>query len=37
VHRVALNAVPEFVAEMRAKGYAVDAKLLLLLAAKILP
>lgn len=37
VHRVARDAVPGFVAEMRAKGYAVDVKLLLLLAAKILP
>lgn len=37
VHRVALAEVPGFVAEMRAKGYAVDVKLLLLLAAKILP
>ncbi len=37
VHRVALTAVSGFVAEMRAKGYAVDVKLLLMLAAKILP
>ncbi len=36
VHRVALDAVPGFVTEMRAKGYAVDVKLLLLLAGSFL-
>jgi len=36
VHRVALADVPRFVAEMRGKGYAVDVKLLLLLAGDIL-
>ncbi len=36
VHRVALDAVPGFVADMRAKGYAVDVKLLLLVAGGIL-
>ncbi len=36
VHRVALDAVPNFVAEMRGKGYAVDVKLLLLLAGSML-
>ena len=36
VHRVALGAVPDFVAEMRGKGYAVDVKLLLLLGGSIL-
>ena len=37
VHRVALAAVPGFVTEMRANGYAVDVKLLLLLVTQILP
>jgi ADP-ribose pyrophosphatase len=36
VHRVALAEVPGFIAEMRGKGYAVDVKLLLLLAGSIL-
>lgn len=36
VHRVALAEAPGFVAEMRAKDYAVDVKLLLLLAGDIL-
>ncbi|WP_159714162.1 NUDIX hydrolase [Sphingomonas sp. AX6] len=36
VHRVALAEVPDFVSEMRANGYAVDVKLLLLLAGSIL-
>lgn len=35
VHRVALATVPAFVEDMRAKGYAVDVKLLLLLAITI--
>ena len=36
VHRVGLADVPAFVAEMRGRGYAVDVKLLLLLAGSIL-
>lgn len=37
VHRVKLAEVPGFVADMRAKGYAVDVKLLLPLGINILP
>jgi len=36
VHRVRLEAVPDFVAARRAEGVAVDAKLLLLLAGRLL-
>ncbi len=36
VHRVGLTDVPAFVVEMRGRGYAVDVKLLLLLAGSIL-
>jgi len=36
VHRVALAALPEFIAAKRAGGLAVDVKLLLLLGASIL-
>ena len=36
VHRVALGDVPAFVAAKRAEGYAIDVKLLLLLAGDIL-
>ena len=37
VHRVPLSALPAFVAEKRAAGVGVDAKLLLLLGAHLLP
>ena len=33
VHRVARAALPDFIAERRAQGYAMDAKLLILLGA----
>ncbi len=36
VHRVALAEIPAFVAEKRAEGVAVDAKMVLILAASIL-
>jgi ADP-ribose pyrophosphatase len=36
VHRVGLDEVPAFVAERRARGVAIDAKLLLLLSAALL-
>ncbi|WP_242147403.1 NUDIX hydrolase [Sphingomonas sp. BAUL-RG-20F-R05-02] len=36
VHRVALTALPKFIAAKRAEGLAVDVKLLLLLGASIL-
>jgi ADP-ribose pyrophosphatase len=36
VHRVALSALPDFIAAKRAEGLAVDVKLLLLLGASIL-
>lgn len=35
VHRVAFDAVPGFIAEMRERGFAIDVKLLLLLAGSI--
>ena len=37
VHRVPLGALPAFVAEKRAAGVGMDAKLLLLLGAHLLP
>lgn len=36
VHRVPLSSIAEFVAERRAKGYAIDSKLLMLIAAHVL-
>ena len=36
VHRVALDALPVFVAGKRAQGVAIDAKLLIVLAASVL-
>ena len=36
VHRVALDALPDFIAERRAMGDAIDVKLLLLLGPRIL-
>ena len=37
VHRVALDAVADFIASKRAEGCAIDVKLLLLLATNMLP
>lgn len=37
VHRISLDALPAFVAEKRATGVGMDAKLLLLLAPYLLP